>query len=51
MTASYGLALGGAFSRGVPDARDLIEQARYAESLGYHWEERWSLATPRNRKT
>lgn len=36
MTASYGLALGGAFSRGVPDARDLIAQARYAETLGYH---------------
>lgn len=31
MTASYGLALGGASSRGVPDAGDLIEQARYAE--------------------
>lgn len=36
MTASYGLALGGAFSRGVPDGRDLIEQARYAETLGDH---------------
>jgi hypothetical protein len=36
MTASYSLALGGAFSRGVPDALDLIEQARYAETLGDH---------------
>ena len=36
MTASYGLDLGGAFSRGVPDGRDLIEQARYAETLGDH---------------
>jgi probable F420-dependent oxidoreductase len=36
MTPLYGLALGGALSRGVPDARDLIEQAQYAETLGYH---------------
>lgn len=36
MTTLYGLALGGALSRGLPDARDLIEQAEYAETLGYH---------------
>ncbi len=36
MMTLYGLALGGALSRRLPDARDLIEQAEYPETLGYH---------------